>query len=247
MTEITIEQLYDFKTCPLQYKFTNIDKLPRLKTEESKGLREVMLATISYYYVNLHEGKFLTLSQLKDKFTGLWYDKDKIYKIKFDQKQSQRKKELEAFSMLALFHRQQQYNPDKTVGVNVDFRLKIDPDFHIVGRIPVIRETPGGKHEIVNFQTRAQRPTEFYQRTDMGITLQALAFHSMYRKEVDTYVLHHLKTSQSIYVDRKRADYQRLYKSARMLKKSMDEGWYYPREGFHCDSCPTQKYCMEWR
>jgi CRISPR/Cas system-associated exonuclease Cas4 (RecB family) len=244
--EITIDQLYEFKACSLRYKFMEIDKLPDIRITQNDGLRETILATISYFYINLHMGKFLGMEDLKQKFSSLWYDKNKIYNIQYDSKAAQRKKELDAIGMLATFHRQQTFNPDRVVAVNVDFRLPFGDNFYILGRIPVIRETPRGM-EIVNFKTGTNKPDEFWQRTDMGLTFQALAFHSMFKKEADSMVLHHLKTGTPIYVERKKRDYQRLYKSIQMMKKTMDEGWYYPREGYHCDSCPAKNYCMEWR
>ncbi len=246
VTEITIDQLYDFKTCPLRFKLKEIDKLPRIKSEEEVGLRGAILATLSYYYTNLHEGKLLTLEEMKEKFTSIFFEKNKIYNIQFDSKNSQRKKEIEAYGMLAAFHRQQKFNPDKTVAVNLDFRVKIDTDFYVTGRIPVIRETSRG-HEIVTFKTSSQRPTEFHQKTDMTLTLMAIAFHSMFRQQANSIVLHHLRTGTPYFVDRKQKDYQRLYKSVKMMKESMDRGWYYPNEGYQCATCPAQNYCMEWR
>ncbi len=244
--EITIDQIYEFKACPLRYKLTEVDKVKKVFLNESNSLRKVILATLSYFYVNLHQGDLLSLEALKEKFTSLWYDKSKLLKIKFDDNENARKKELAAFSMLASFHRRQRFHPDKTVGVNVDFRIPIANDFFITGRIPVIRENSRGT-EIVNFKTSTKRPTQFFMKTDMSITAQAIAYHSLFKREPDSIIMHHLKTAADLPVERVKQDYKRLYKSAQMMKKAMDEGWYYPLEGFHCDNCPVQNLCMEWR
>ncbi|SFJ65241.1 PD-(D/E)XK nuclease superfamily protein [Paenibacillus sp. UNC496MF] len=243
--EITVEQLYDFKACPLRYKFIEIDKMP-VKLSQNDGLREAIKTTISYFYLNLHQGKLVSMEDLKAKFGSIWYDKNKIYDIQFDDKQAQRKKELAAIEMLAIFHRQQKFNPDKVIAVNVDFRVPIGDDFFVRGNIPVIRETTRGL-EIANFKTSPQRPDDFWQRTDMDLTLQAIGFHSMFKKEPDSICLQHLKTGVPYYTERRQKDYQRLYKSVRMMKKTIDEEWFYPRESYHCDSCPAKSFCMEWR
>lgn len=242
--EITIDQLYEFKSCSLRYKFMHLDKLPVQKSAND-SLRESLLTTIAYFYFNLQEGKLVTLEDIKQKFTSLFYDKDKIFDIMYDDKGGRRKKELDAFSMLATFYRQQYYNPDKVVGVNVAFRVKIDEQFFVRGNIPLLRETVRGV-EMVNFKTSNTKPDEFWQRTDMSLTLQAIGYHSMYKREADSICLHQLKQSLPIYVNRKKKDYHRLYKSAKMMKKAMDEGWYYPRESYSCDACPAKPYCMEW-
>jgi CRISPR/Cas system-associated exonuclease Cas4 (RecB family) len=243
--EISIEQLYEFKACPLRYKFLHIDQLA-IPMTENDGLREAIHSTLSYFYIHLHQGKFLGMEDLKQKFSSIWYGANKIYDIKFDGNQTRRKKELDAISMLSSFHRQQKFAPDQVVAVNVDFRVPIGEDFFVRGRIPVIRQTSRGM-EIVNFKSSHIKPDEFWQTTDMGITLQALGFHSMFKKEADSIVLHHLKTATPIFVERRQKDYQRLYKSLQMMKKTMDEGWYYPRESYHCEKCPAKSMCMEWR
>jgi hypothetical protein len=242
--EITVDELYEFKACPLRSKLIR-DGLPVQQTEND-GLREAVKATINYFYMNLHQGKLIGMEDMMQKFTSIWYDKNDILDIKFDGKQSKRKKELQAFEMLAIFHRQQKFNPDKTLAVNVEFRIPIADDFFVTGNIPVIRETMRGL-EIVNFKTGNTKQDEFWNRTDMALTLQAIGFHSMFKREADSICLHYLRTGNPVYTMRKQKDYQRLYKSLRMMKKTMDEGWYYPRESYHCDTCPAKSICMEWR
>jgi len=242
--EISVDQLYEFKACPLRYHF--IEQGLPIKKTENDGLREAVKSTINYFYFMLHQGKLIGMEEMKQKFTSIWYDQNDIYDIKFDSKASKRKKELLAFEMLTLFHRQQKYNPDKTVAVNVEFRIPIAQDFYIRGHIPVIRETMRGL-EIVNFKTSHTKQDEFWNRTDMALTLQAIGFHSIFKKEVDSICLQYLRTGTMIYTNRKTKDYQRLYKSLKMMKKTLDEGWYYPRESYHCDTCPAKQSCMEWR
>lgn len=235
--EITVQDLYNFKQCPLRYK---------LGTEEPDGLREALLSTISYYYYNLWDGKQLTLTDLKEKFGSIWYGKMDLYDIKVDGDRKKRDQEIKAIGMLTSFHRQQKYSPDKVVAVNLDFRVPIGKDFFVRGKIPLIRETSRGM-EIVNFKTGQQKYNEFWQRTDMDVTLQAMAFHGIYKKEADSIAAHILKDGQVYFLERKRSDYQRVYKSISMMKEAMDKGWFYPRESYLCDKCPVQNICMEWK
>jgi hypothetical protein len=242
--EITIDQLYEFKACPLRSKLMHLDKIPNLQVTENDGLREAVLMTISYFYTKLKEDKLLSMDTLKQKFTSIWYG-DKVINVKFDSKASQRKRELEAFGMLASFHRQQKYSPDEVVAVNMEFRVPFGEDLYITGKIPLIRNTPRGM-EIVNLKTSGHKQDEFWNRTDMALTLQAIGYHSMFGREADSMCLQYLKLGTNIYTERKRKDYQRLYKQIRFFKEHMDKGWYYPRESYACDRCPAKIYCMEW-
>jgi len=242
--EITIDQLYEFKACPLRFKLRYKDQVPGLKVTENDGLREAVMMTLTYFYMKLREGKFISMEQLKEKFSSIWYG-DKAINIVFDTKASQRKRELEALGMLNNFHRQQKFAPDKVIAVNIEFRIPFGEDLFITGRIPLIRETSRGM-EIVNFKTSSHKQDEFWNRTDMALTLQAIGFHSMFKQEVDSMCLQYLKLGTSVYAQRRKKDYQRLYKQIRLFKEHMEKGWYYPRESYACDKCPAKSYCMEW-
>lgn len=244
MIEMSISDLYEFKACSLKYKLTKIDKLTD-KITENDGLREAIRSTISYFYYNLQEGKLLTMTDLKEKFGNIWYGKMGLYDIMHDGNRSKREKELKAIGMLHAFYRTQKYNPDKVIAVNLDFRVPFGNNFYVRGNIPLIRETPRGM-EIVNFKTGHQKYDQFWQRTDMELTLQAMGFESLFKKEVDSICINNLHAGTLIFPTRKRKDYKRLYKTIEMVRKSIDEGWFYPKESYHCDKCPVKNICMEW-
>jgi hypothetical protein len=243
--EITVSELYEFKSCPLRYKFTKVDKTVSEITEND-GLREAMRSTISYFYYQLYEGRLISFSELKEKFGSMWYGNLGLFEIKANSKKSQRDKELKAIGMLQSFYRKQKYAPDIVVAVNLDFRVPFGDNFFVRGTIPVIREMPIGM-EVVNFKTGSQRYDEFWQATDMELTFQAMGYESIFKKEADSICVENLSGGKTIYPERRRKDYKRLYKSITMMKKTIDEGWYYPRESYHCDQCPAQNLCMEWR
>ncbi|CDQ41765.1 PD-(D/E)XK nuclease family protein [Virgibacillus salexigens] len=241
---ITLSDLYEFKRCSLRYKLTKKDKL-NTSLNAADGLREAVNSTINYFYYNLQDGKFITMGELKEKFSSIWYGEMDLYDIKLNGDREKRTRELEAFKMLQQMYRKEQRSESDIVAVNLDFRIPFG-DFAIQDKIPLIRKTLQG-YEIVNFKTGKQKYDEFWQRTDMGITLQAIAFDSMFKKIADSFCIENIRTSKTIYVERARKDYQRLYKSVKMMKTAMSQGWYYPNESFMCSSCPVKDLCMEWR
>jgi hypothetical protein len=131
------------------------------------------------------------------------------------------------------------------VAVNLDFRIPFG-DLSLTGKIPLIRDTPRGL-EIVNFKTGNHKADEFWHRTDMGVTLQVMAYQSMFKSLPDSICLQYLRIGSSVYVHRTQGDYKRLKKSIDMMAKTMKENWYYPRESYQCDTCPAKTLCMEWR
>ena len=244
MIELSVNDLYEFKACPLRYKLTNIDKVAK-KITPNDGVREAVKSTIAYYYEKLQDGIVLSMSDLKEKFGTIWYGKMDVYDIKFEGNSQKRAKELEAVGMLQTFHRSQKYKPDTVVATNLEFRVPFGPEFFVRGRIPLIREVARGM-EIVNFKTSRSTYSEFWERTDMELTFQAMGFESIFKQESDSICVYNLSSAHTVYPQRKRSDYKRLYKSIQMIKKSIENEWYYPRESYTCDKCPAKKLCMEW-
>lgn len=243
--EITVGDLYEFKACPLRFKYTKIDKVVKEITTND-GVREALQSVLNYYYFQLQSGTQVTLTELKEKFSSIWYGHLDIYDIYIGDKRDKRKRELEAIGMLNTFYRQQQYAPDYVLASNVDFRIPFGNDFFVTGSIPVVRDTPRGV-EMAVYKMGRHKYDEFWQKTDMGLTLMAMAYQSMFKQEIDSIAVHVLRDGSTIYVDRKKKDYKRLMKTVTMVKESIEKGWLYPRETFACDKCPAKKLCMEWR
>ena len=243
--EITVSDLYEFKSCPLRFKYSKMDKVVKEITTND-GVREALQSVINYYYFHLQSGTQVSLTELKEKFSSIWYGKLDIYDIYVGDKREQRKKELEAIGMLNTFYRQQQYTPDHVLDSNVDFRIPFGENFSIRGNIPVIRDTPRGV-EMAVYKMGRHKYDAFWQKTDMGLTLMAMAYESMYKQAIDSIAVHVLYDGSTIYVDRKKKDYKRLMKTVTIVKESIEKGWLYPRETNACNKCPAKSLCMEWR
>lgn len=243
--ELTVSDLYDFKACPLRFKYTKVDKVVKEITTND-GVREALQSVLNYYYFHLQSGTMVTLTELKEKFSSIWYGHLDIYDIYFESKPAQRKRELEAIAMLNNFYRQQQHKPDHVLASNLEFRVPFGDGFYVRGNIPVVRDTPRGV-EIAIFKMGKHKYDEFWQKTDMGITLMAMAYESMFKQSIDSIAIHVLHNGSTHYVERKRSDYKRLMKTVEMVKESINRNWFYPRETQMCNKCPAKRLCMEWK
>lgn len=243
--EITVADLYDFKACPLRFKFMKIDKVCNELTTND-GIREALQSVINYYYFHLQQGQQLPLSALKEKFSSIWHGNLDLYDIYIPDKRNKRKKELESIGMLNNFYMKQRNEPDLVIASNLDFRIPFGTNFFVKGNIQAIRETSAGI-EIVVYKMGKHKYDEFWQKTDMGLTLMAMAYESMFKQEVDSIAVHVLSSGQVHHIHRKKEDYKRLVKTIRMVRESIEKKWLYPRETYACEKCPARDLCMEWR
>lgn len=244
LIEMTMNELYNFKQCPLRYQLVNVHNLTK-ELSETEGIRETVRTVVGYYFYNKQGGKEPSMENLKEKFGALWFGEMGLHDIKFDGNPRKRETFLNAVGMLNYFHRKEKYDKSEIVAVNMEFRVPFGDGFFVTGALPVVKRTKEGL-ELVIYKTGRQKYDEFWQKTDMEITLMAMAFESIFGQKADQIVVHNLNTAQTYYLSRKKKDYKRLYKSVNMVKKSIEEGWFYPRESFSCDKCPVKKYCMEW-
>lgn len=244
MIEMTVSDLYAFKQCPLRYKLAHIDKLIR-QLSRNDGIRESMKSTISYYFHQRMEGEEPGENELKEKLSNMWFGEMGLFDIKFNDNYKKREEFLKAAGMLNYFYRQEKNNQDKIIAVNLDFRIPFDNGFSIKGVIPLIRKNTRG-YEIVIHKTGRQKYDEFWQNTDMEVTLIAMAFESIFKQPVDSIMVRNLYSAQTFFVYRQKKDYRRLNKTIKMVQKSIEKGWFYPCESYGCAKCPVKKYCTEW-
>lgn len=242
--ELTVSDLYDFKSCPLRFKLTKMDKVVK-EISKNDGIREAIQSVINFYYFHLQQGEQLPLRDLTAKLSQIWNDNIDIYDIYIPDNKVKRKMELDAIGMLNTFYRQQNIKPDYVLSSNQEFRVPFGDNLSVRGNIPVIRDTLRGV-EIAVFKTGNHKYDEFWRRTDMGITLMAMAYQSMYGRQIDSIAIHTLRDGSTHFVQRTKADYKRLIKSVKLVKASIEQGLLFPRETIACGSCPAKQICMEW-
>lgn len=243
--EMTAKELYLFKECPLKYHF-KVNQKETVEMSRHDKAKEALQATIRFFYFHMIQEKEIEYDQLKKKFSSVFYKNSSGFDITEPKKPNERERDMKYIDMLHKFFMSQKYTPDLVKESQLEYRIPFGHDFFVKGTIPVIRVGQEGE-EIVHHSLSSKKPTDFWLETDMDLTLQAMAYHSIFGEPVDKIIIRHLPSGEVYETRRTKDQYKRVYKTIKMMKKSIENEWFFPRESPLCNTCMVQDLCMKWR
>lgn len=242
---ISYSALDTYKSCPLKYKYQQID---RIKTPKSK---EAVFGTILHSTMKfIHTPGILSpnLEQAMEFFSNSWNP------AVFDSPEEERAAFVQGVKIIQDYFRQN--NPADFNIVNLESRFQIEigekENKHIIsGIIDRIDRTVDG-FEIIDYKTAKKMPTQDRVEGDMQLSVYLAAFLSYYPEErknlgklkVSLYFLKHgMKLSAS------RTEEQLKENEAVFLEtiKLIEEGKFEPTISPLCDWCGYQNICPMWR
>lgn len=239
--EISIKDLYDFKTCPARYRLTQLGQVT-VKAPKDE-IRDVFFSLLRYYYLQKEDGIPVTFKEMKAKLSQLLHNTTG-FSI-FDPKSKDRRdQELKSIKLLTTFFEHEEKVEQKIISVFQEFRMPFNPEFVIKDEIPLIRMVDG-EVELVVFKTGRNYINTFWLETDISISLYAMAYQSLFKKPVDRICVYHIPSASIFYTHRTTKHYKRFLKSVRLMERVVGEGSYYTRESYLCDTCPARMACLQ--
>lgn len=242
---ISYSALETYKTCPLKYKFQEIDKI---KTPKSK---EAVFGTILHSTLNfIHTPALLspTLEQALDYFSRNWNSEV------FDQELEERSAFSQGVSMVQDYYKKN--DPAKTNIVDLESRFQIeigsDEQKHIVsGIIDRIDKTEDG-YEIVDYKTTKKMPSQEKVDNDLQLSIYLEAFLNRYPKEIENLdkikvSLYYLKHGVKLTSTRTKEQLEKINSLFLDVIKQIEEGKFEAQINPLCDWCGYQNLCPMWK
>lgn len=234
-----------YQSCPLKYKFQNIDRIKTPKSKEAvfgSALHETMK------FVHTPGILSPTLDQAMEHFSASWNS------TVFENPDEERAAFTQGVKILQNYYRQN--NPADFNIVNLESRFEIaiggPDDQHIIsGIIDRIDRTPDG-FEIIDYKTTKKMPDQQKVDNDMQLSVYLQAFLSHYPKEVENLdkikvSLYYLKHGVKLTATRTK---EQLKKSEELFLETIrliEEGKFEPQMSPLCDWCGYQKFCPMWK
>ncbi|MFZ2188162.1 MAG: PD-(D/E)XK nuclease family protein [Candidatus Moraniibacteriota bacterium] len=242
---ISYSALDTYKSCPLKYKYQQIDKI---KTPKSK---EAVFGTILHSTMKfIHTPGILspTLEQAMEFFSNSWNP------AVFASPEEERAAFVQGVKIIQDYFRQN--NPADFNIVNLESRFQIEigekDNKHIIsGIIDRIDRTPDG-FEIIDYKTTKKMPTQDRVEGDMQLSVYLAAFLSYYpdeRKNLDKLKVSLYFLKHGVKLSATRTEEQLKENEAVFLEtiKLIEEGKFEPNISPLCDWCGYQNICPMWK
>lgn len=242
---ISYSALDTYKTCPLKYKFQNVDKIKTPKSKEAV-FGTVVHATMKF----IHTPGILSpsMEQALEYFSNAWNPSV------FESPEEERAAFVQGVKMVQDYY--QKNNPANFNVMNLEsrFQIEIGPEGnrHLVsGIIDRIDRTADG-YEIIDYKTTKKMPVQEKVENDVQLSVYLQAFLSYYPQEkhnldkikVSLYFLKH-----GVKLSAFRTEEQLKKNEADFLEiiKLIEEQKFEPNLSPLCDWCGYQNICPMWK
>jgi len=237
--------LDEFRTCPLKYKYSQID---RIKTPKSK---EQFFGTLVHNTLKLvHTPGILspTPEQALDFFSKNW--NAEIFADEFEERAAF----AQGVAMIQDYYKKN--DPAKINIIDLESRFQIevgaDGDKHIVsGIIDRIDKIEDG-YEIIDYKTTRKLPSQEKVDNDLQLSIYLAAFLKRYPKEIENldkikvslyYLKHGVKLSSQRTLEQVKQSEELMID----LIKQIQESKFDPTLSGLCDWCGYQNICPMWK
>lgn len=240
---LSYSQLDTFLTCPLQYKYRYIVKIP-VPPAAALTFGDTIHRTVKAFYDGVAQGEKPTYHYIVSLYDRFWSSLgfgDRVYEKKVhDHGQELLKGFIEkGFDKNRI--------PSK---LEESFKIKITPYLTLGGKIDRIDPLPDGKIEIIDYKT-GQAPKSKDVTKDLQLTVYAMAARDegiLKRKPEDVIVsFYFFEGQEKISASRTQ---EQLDTAKEFIAKTANEistSDFRPTPGKHCDFCEFRLICEAWQ
>lgn len=246
---ISYSALGTYQSCPLKYKFQEIDHIKTPKSKEA-----VFGTTVHETMKFIHTPGILspTLEQAMEHFTNIWNP------AVFDSEMEARAAFSQGIQILDNYYQKNNPKDFNIVDLESHFSIEIgnpndsESERHIIsGIIDRIDKTPDG-YEIIDYKTTKKMPSQEKVDNDLQLSVYLMAFLERYPKEKENiqnikvslyYLKHGVKLSATRTLEQLENSKQLFLDTIKIIGSSNFEPVVSPL----CDWCGYQKMCPMWK
>ena len=242
VTYLSYSQLSTFETCPLQYKYRYILRIP-VPPSAALTFGDTIHRTVRAFYELVKTGEKPTKIMLLDLLDKHWASRG------YGDRGYEEKMKIHGKELLDGFF-EKGYDPALIPkDLEVSFKIRITPSLTLGGRIDRVDILSDGTLEIIDYKT-GQSPKNRDVTKDAQLTVYALAASEpgIYNKKPENVIVSFYFFEDQIKISATRSLGQ-LEKEKKEIALKADEisrSDFKPTPGKHCDFCEFRLICEAW-
>lgn len=247
-----------YKTCPLKYKYQEIDKRKTPKRVEAV-FGTVVHSALKYMF--LRDPLYPALDEVIDFYTRKWKEAaEKIEWKDLERKEAQEKMYFEeGIKLLENFYKKN--SPWNFNAVELESRFRIDLEDTETGTTHTLagiidridKDIASDVYEIIDYKTGKKMPSQEMLEDDLQLGLYGIALKdrwpalSAQRIQTSLYFLKHNEKISAMHSDEKLERAKgRILTIIKEIEKRMESGLFEPTPGPLCNWCGFRPICPMW-
>lgn len=248
---ISVSQINKYLMCPLKYRFEYVDGFPKPFKPADMAFGSAIHAAVEWWHKNRTNG---ARPEWQD--VALIFEADlqaqAIDKLKFKDKDSLKSLFEKGRQLLAVYMRD--YQGLGVLAVELSFRVPLIDlesgealELPLDGYIDLIE----ADDTVVELKTATRIFDQASLIRHLQLSAYAYAFGWLYKRKprlrIDILTKSKVPALHSFMVNRDKDALVRFFHIAKGVLKAIQEGHFYPNEGWQCSNCEYFEVCHKWR
>lgn len=243
VTYLSHSQLETFNTCPLQYRYKFLLRIP-VPAKAALTFGDTIHRTLREFYDLRRAGDNPGLKELQGIYERNWVSagyQDAVYEEKM-KKQGEK---------ILTEYFDKSYSPDVVpLATEKPFKIKISPKLSLGGKIDRVDRTPEGKLEIIDYKTGHPSTTRDPQK-DQQLTVYALAATDpgLYGRKAEDVIVsfYYFDTQEKVSSTRTAEELQAARQKIDDTAREISQSTFPAKPGRQCDFCEFRLICEAWQ
>jgi DNA helicase-2/ATP-dependent DNA helicase PcrA len=236
-------QLNSFKTCPLQFKYLYVLKIPTLPTA-SASFGTTIHKTLQDFYSEFIKNKKVNKKKLKEIYKKTWVP------VGYSSKAHEDRMKKEGEKILDNYFDKYHNSSINILGLEKLFKIKIADEIFLTGKIDRIDKLRKNEIEIIDYKT-GRKPNERELTKNMQLAIYSLAAqdkNSFNKKLSDiNLTFYYLQAPEKITIKKNEEDLIKAKEEVIKMVEEIKKNQFPANPGKHCDFCSFKIICEAWQ
>jgi DNA helicase-2/ATP-dependent DNA helicase PcrA len=243
LKNFSYSQLESFRTCPLQYKYQYILKVPT-QTNAAASFGDTIHRTLQQFYQEFINDNTIGKDRIIEILHSLWTP------VGYASQSHEKRMKKEGEDLLKKYI-ETLHNPHVSIrGLEKLFKIRVNADIFLTGKIDRVDNKPNGGIEIIDYKT-GKKPDEKELKKSLQLSIYALAAmdKGLYNQELEkvTLTFYYLQDMTKVSMQRTPEDIAKVTEQVEKDVVEIRKNDFPAKKGPWCSYCPFRMICEAWQ